>query len=40
MEVLTGSSARRMPATSPHDSSELDVGELVRVLDHEHSKKQ
>lgn len=40
MEVLTGSSARRMPATSPHDSAELEMSELVRALDHGHSNKQ
>ncbi len=40
MRVLAGSSTRRMPATSPQDSAELDMGELVRVLDREHSKNQ
>ncbi len=40
MGVLVGSSTRRMPATSPQDSAELDMGELVRVLDREHSKNQ
>ena len=40
MGVLAGSSTRRMPATSPQDSAELDMGELVRVLDREHSKNQ
>jgi dCMP deaminase len=38
--VLTGSSARRMPATSPHDSTELDMSGLVRVLDHGQPNKQ
>ncbi|MGO9570667.1 MAG: deoxycytidylate deaminase [Desulfomonilaceae bacterium] len=38
--VLIGSSTRRMPATSPHDPADLDMGELVRVLDQGHSKNQ
>jgi dCMP deaminase len=40
MRVLSGSSARRMPATSPHDSAELDIGELVCALDRGRSQKQ
>ena len=38
MRVLAGSSTRRMPATSPHDTSELHVEELVEALDRGHSE--
>ncbi len=40
MRVLAGSSTRRMPATSPHDTSELHVEELVQALDRGHSRNQ
>jgi dCMP deaminase len=32
MEVLRGSSARNLPATSPEETGDLELGSLVRVL--------
>ena len=40
LRVLTGSSARRMAATSPHDSTELNMEGLARILDHGPSENQ
>jgi len=40
MRVLAGSSTRSMPATSPQDSTELDMAELVRAVDRGHSKNR
>ncbi len=40
LRVLTDSSARKMAATSPHDSAEMNMEGLVRILDHGPSENQ
>lgn len=38
--VLSGSSARQMPATSPQESGDMDMGELVRIMGTERENSQ
>jgi dCMP deaminase len=40
LQVLSGSSARQMPATSPQESGDMDMGELVRIMGTERENSQ